>query len=227
MARFSIIIFLFLLGCRPSPFQVTTIKSRGPARIELSQLSRSAWTDDKKALLKKLYKDLKQPQFALIDGYYHLPKAHPFGSVTVIKGANYFGQIEIIQQQSTNNEYALEPIKGDDALRFNQGINALLDLGVRLVHLSMADALQIAQAEEKALKESTPLLFQKLLPPATDYLISVDRTSSEKGPLLIGRVISRDGRLLAFKVVSETSGTLNFTDLLLELFENTLARVER
>lgn len=226
MRRSYLFLMLLLSACRPSPFNVASINQSKPYAVEKSQPSSSDWDADKKFSLKQRYKLLKSPSFALIKGYYRLPNTTPYGSITVIKGISYASQIEAIKIDKQEQDYALEPIEGDEAIALNKSLTTLLSLGVHIKEIALTDALALAKAEREARHKSKTVNFGEHLPPGVDYLISINHSSSNRGPLLLGRVVSRDGRLLAFKVIYSGNSYSDMSSLILSLFEETIDHLE-
>lgn len=221
--------YLFLISllsaCRPSPFNVTSINSR-PPYVVLESKKSSDWDAVKKASLKQRYNRLKNPSFALIKGYYRLPNSSPFGSITVVKGISYASEIEAIKINKRQEDYAIEPLQGDEAMALQKGLNVLFSIGVHIKEISLTDALALAKAEREANNTKRVNFLGEHLSPGVDYLISINQSSSELGPVLLGRVVSRDGRLLAFKIIYSGNSFNDISSLILALFEETIDHLE-
>src|SRR5260370_320838 len=69
------------------------------------------------------------------------------------------------------------------------------------------------------------LTLDRYLPPSVDLLMSIYKTSSERGPVLVGRVLAKDGRLLAFRVMENAEHPSTLSTLMISLFEDTLNRL--
>jgi hypothetical protein len=224
--KFIFLSLIFICACRPSPYQVKALTPTKPRQIEApTNQSRNDFDEDKKVSLKKRYQELKSPSFALINGYYRLPNAAPFGSATVVREFSYVATIEALKIESAEQNYAITPMAGDEAMALHDGLNALLNLGVHVKELSMSDAVALANAESKAANNKSTFIFAKHLPPGVDYLISINKSSSERGPVLVGRVVSKEGRLLAFRVLYHSTHHRDVSALILSLFEDTVNRI--
>ncbi len=227
MLRSLIVFCLFsLCACRPSPFQVKALSPQKPHQVEGPSSSiRSDFSPEIKADLKKRYQKLNSPSFALINGYYRLPNATPYGSATIVREYSYFGTLEGIKIESEEQDYAIKPMLGDEALRVHEAINSLLNLGVHIKEMPMTDALALAKAEQEAAGAKKALLFSEHLPPGVDYLISINKSFSERGAVFVGRVVSKEGRLLAFRVIYHGNNQTDLSTLILSLFEDTINRI--
>lgn len=215
MKEIILIVPLVLVSaCRPSPFQLKPLSLK-TTKIEATYQKASEELDEAlKEGLKTRYQKAQRPVFALINGWYRLPSSSPVGRATVVKSFSYRTYFEEVLIDHPKQDYVISPISGDQALALNQGLNQLLDLGVNIKEIAMADAMALAKAEEKA---------ALILPPQVDYLVSLNKSQSERGMVLVGRVIGKDGRLMAFRVIYQASDT-NISGLLLSLFEDTLSR---
>ena len=89
----------------------------------------------------------------------------------------------------------------------------------------MTDAVSIAHAEEQAMKDKKNILWFKYLGPTVDYLISIYKSQGPQGPIMVGRVIGKDGRLLAFRVLHHGSSSSMLSKMVLSLFEDTINRL--
>jgi len=223
---YVLVMLLALLGCRSAPFKVEQLSTKESA--EIKPPDRDLIRDLDGTLSKGLaarYRKAHSPSFALINGYYKLPTTKPFGAATIVRGYSYNTAFEVIAPPNQRAQgYAIEPISADDALMLNKALNSLLDIGVKIKEISMSDALNVAKAESEAEKSGKHVSLGRVLPPNVDYLISVYPSHGSRGPVLIGRVIAKDGRLVAFRVV-ELHAKNMLSALIISLFEDTINRI--
>ncbi len=212
---------LIFASCSPTPFRVQSVPPKETAAIADSHESFEARID---AALAERYRQKKKPSFALINGYYRLPEAHPYGAATIVRSYSYQTYVEEITVNKKQHQDAITPMSGDDAQSYADALQALLDAGVVIKEIGMTDALAIAKAEQEALK-SDKSLSNVALPPNVDYLISIYPAQSTRGPILIGRVIKRDGTLMAFRVMHRGGGHYSVGSLITTLFEDTIRRI--
>lgn len=218
-----LLITCVLVACRPTPFKVQTISTKEPTKIDeaSAQPSKSSLKDTTAAK----YKKANSPSFAIINGYYRLPTAQPFGAATLVKAYSYDTSFEAMSVSTKDRSYAVEPMSGDDANVMVSAINQLLDIGVKIKEISMTDALAISQAEQAAAKKGKAFLMNESLAPNVDYLMSIYSTNSSLGPVLVGRVIKRDGSLVAFRVMYRSVNSNLMGELITSLFEDTIYRI--
>lgn len=212
-------------GCRSMPFKVEPLSAK---KTTIEQTDQKLLTEFEAVIdagMGDRYRKKKSPSFGLIQGYYRLPQAKPYGSVSIVRSYSYQTYFEGIEVKKNEHAYAIESIGGDDALAYNQALNSLLNIGVKIKEIGMADALNIAKAEASAAKSDQIFMPAKLLPPGVDYLISIYPASSKRGPVLIGRVIKKDGTLMAFRTIYRGSGNSPVGGLIISLFEDTIARI--
>lgn len=219
-------VLLAIAGCRSTPFKVE--------RLTITEQKKVLPTDDKRLRdlegvlsdgMAARYKKAKSPSFGLIHGFYRLPSTKPFGEATIVRSYSYNTNFEAVKVKGSERGFAIEPILGDDAVAFNQAINSLLDIGVKIKDISMTDALTIAKAESEAAQKSQSLFLSKVLPPDVDYLMSIYPSVSARGPVLIGRVIKKDGSLVAFRVIYRNASSNLLGGLITSLFEDTISRI--
>lgn len=226
MLRVVIIAFAFVSACKPTPFQVRPITDKGPRQIAQSDQSYNGGFDSAlKQGLSLRYKKYHSPTFAIIHGFYRLPKASPYGAAKVVRGYSYQTYLESIQVESKELPFAVTPLAGDEAVALNESLNTLLDMGVKIHEISMSDALAIAHAEENAMKEKKNLLWSKHMGPSVDYLMSIYKSAGPQGPIMVGRVIGKDGRLLAFRAMHHGTSAAMLSKMVLSLFEDTINRL--
>lgn len=230
MLRIILIAFalVFFNACKPEPFQIRPITDKGPRQIPPSDPARSSVGLDAslKHGLSQRYKKVHSPTFAIIHGFYRLPKASPYGAATVVRGYSYQTYVESVQVESKDLPFAVTPLAGDEAVALNESLNILLDMGVKIHEISMNDALSIAKAEEQAMKDKKKnILWFKHLGPTVDYLMSIYKSQGPQGPIMVGRVIGKDGRLLAFRVMHHGSSSSMLSKMVLSLFEDTINRL--
>lgn len=222
----SCLFLCILFSCRPKPFRVEKLTPKEPPRIEAADPARTESfalrLDD---ALADRYRAKKSPSFAIINGYYRLPEAKPYGAATIVRSYSYQTYVEGISVSSPSRDAVITPIAGDDAISLEQAVNALLTLGVVIKEISVTDALAIAKAEQDALSSDTAWVGSTTLPPNVDYLISIYPASSKRGAVMIGRVIKRDGTLMAFRVVYRGDSDKSVGNLIVSLFEDTLSRL--
>lgn len=210
---FSLLVLLNACSCR-TPFQVSNLTVKEPHTV----LETPKAELDLDSGMADRYKEVKKPSFALIGAYYSLPEAKPYGAAGVVQSYSYQLYFEV---KDNHKPYAVVPMGGDDAKARDRALNKLLDIGVKIKDLSMSDAMAIAKAENKAANSDQIFKPSTVLTPDVDYLMSIYPASSKEGPLLIGRVLKKDGTLLAFRAVDH--GQVD--RLIISLFEDTLGRI--
>ena len=127
-------VLVFFNACKPTPFQIRPITDKGPRQIPATDSSASSVAFDAslKRGLAKRYKKVHSPTFAIIQGYYRLPKASPYGAATVVRGYSYQTYVESIQTESKDRPFAVTPLEGNEATALNESLNTLLDMGVKI-----------------------------------------------------------------------------------------------
>lgn len=221
----SVAFAIIISGCRPAPFKVGAITSPPTqvASTDQSQVRNLEATVS--ASIAARYQQKKSPSFAIINGYYRLPEALPYGAAARVETYSYQTHFEATVVTPQNSHYAIVPMSGDDANGLQKAFNSLLDAGVKIKEISMADALAIAKAEQAAASHKDIFRPIKVLAPDVDYLMSIYPSTSPRGPVLIGRVIKKDGTLLAFRVVYRGVNNSMMGTLVISLFEDTIARI--
>ncbi len=220
-----VLISALFIGCRPSPFVVKELSVQSPRTLKSLPTNDDTIDPSKKMLLKKRYEQVKKPSFALVNAYYRLPQHKPYGALSLKTSYSYMGVIEELKIEHPSNDYVISPIEGDDALSLNNAFATLLDMGVHIKELSLSDATTLAKAEQEAAKEGKIFALSYRLLPKVDYLMTLNKTTSQRGPVLVGRVLSKDGRLMAFKVVYQPQHGQDLSALILNLFEDTINRI--
>jgi hypothetical protein len=218
--RFFVVAMLILSASCATKFKIRPISDKGPRIIAPAENKNSAEKEE----LRSLYEKAHRPTFALINGYYSLPKASPYGSAHIIEGYSYGTYISSTRLEKSDMPFAIKALSGDEALALNKALNSLLDLGIRFHELSMSDAINIATAEKQALKNNKSMIWKEHLSPSVDFLVSLDKSHSKEGLVFVGRVISKEGRLVAFRVMPASS-TQALSNLIVKLFEDTLKRL--
>ncbi|HXW60938.1 MAG TPA: hypothetical protein VEK06_05335, partial [Myxococcota bacterium] len=161
-----LVAFLVLVACRPTPFQVKPVPAGEPYRVEKPEGEGAmVLSKEEMSKLKEAYKKAESPTLGLINGYYRLPNAKPFGAAVLVEGYGYGGYIQKIKVEGAEAPFAITPIEGDDALALNQALNTLLDMGVKFKELSMSDALALAEAEQMAVEKKGSWVVNNYLPP--------------------------------------------------------------
>jgi len=218
-------IFLLSLGaCKHGSFDVKDL-SKEQKSIKQERFKRLASLDEElRESLKAHYKKANSPTFALIKGYYHLPSTRPFGSVEIIESYSYQTKTNYLKLISKNNNYAISPMNADEALGLIEAINSLLDMGIKISELSMADALKVAEVEKSLDLSKDHLHFNKVLNPGADFLVSIDLADSKNGPVFVGRVINKNGQLMAFRAVRSSDYRM-LSEFVISLFEDTIKRL--
>lgn len=153
------------------------------------------------ASLRQLNEAAHKPSFGLIQGFYQLPVSLPGGAVAISQ-ANVFGQSyqSFYLQNSGEHPYAVEPMSAAQAQVLSTSVNHLLDAGIRLSDVNMADAMKIMQAEQRIIEKKDALLPGRSLPSGVDMLVSIQSGMGATGPVFVGRVIrTRDGQLFALQ----------------------------
>jgi hypothetical protein len=219
-------IILLLLSCRPTPFEVRHNPASNIRRIEKTENIARGLSAAKKEELVLAYKKAKRPSFGIVEGYYSLPESKPFGEATVVKGYAYDSYVESVQLKGQKKAFAITPLKSDDAVAMNDAINSLIDIGVKIKEVSMSDALALAKDEEQAHGTMHHFTLRKSLPPSVDLLMSINRSSGAQGEVLTGRVITKEGQLLAFRVMQHAASSTSLGSLIISLFEDSIKRIQ-
>ncbi len=179
--------------------------------------------------ISALNKAVGMPSIAMIRGFYQLPVANPLGAATFQQG-NIAGlpTNQTIIQPSTNRPYAVEPADVFATDASQNVINMLLQNGIKLVELPMADATNIMNAEREAIEQEQGVQWNRMTPSGADYLISVQRGQGVPGPIYLARMIrTTDGAIVAVKSVVNIGGPYNFGQLLVDTIEAGLTTAEK
>lgn len=216
---------LCVCACRPAQFHTGTL-TRNTKKVESYGPSSKEALADLSVRLKHNAKKFSRLTVAFIKGSYRLPDASPIGGVYVQKDRTLFSESEKLALVKSQNEMALKELSGDDALATNEGINAVLESGLKVKELSFAEALQVAKAEEGAKKDGHDFVFGKTLLPEVDILVSFFKADSEEGPVLVGRALKNDGTLLSFRVFKQETDSRRVSELLITLVNDALLRIK-
>lgn len=219
-------IFLAFSACRPTPFQVKPVSPGAAYKVQgLDAEKTQIFSAEEKQQLEDAYKKAGSPVIGLINGYYRLPNAEPFGAATLVEGFGYNAYVKKLELKGREQPFAITPVEGQEALALNHALNSLLAMNVKIKEISMSDALTLAEAEQQAVEKKGLWALNNYLPPSVDLLLSIYKTHSDRGALLVGRMIAKDGRLLAFKVVDDSEHESAMNTLILSLFKEAVYRL--
>jgi hypothetical protein len=175
--------------------------------------------------LSALNQSAGSPSFGIVGAYYQLPMAKPAGASQVsgqIAGIPY-DQTRVVPD--TQRPWALVAAPAAEAEALQSTISALLDAGVMLKEVSMADAGKIIEAEKAAAASNSLASFNQLTPSGVELLISLQKGHGMAGALYIGRVVrTSDGALLALASRPD-AGALSLRPLVYELVQKSLQRL--
>lgn len=178
------------------------------------------------ANLRALNRQAGRPSFALIGGFYQLPQIDSADSVTFREGQFFGGGYESLTiRGGQRRPFALTPFDTTSSVAFQSAFKELLDAGIKIVEISMADAVRVMNAQDHGNKNRL-LALAKTLPSGADYLISIQQGEAEEiGPVWAGRVVSsKDGRVLAFDSIP-AMGQFTIQPLLKNLIGSALRRL--
>jgi len=179
------------------------------------------------AELRKWNEQAQKPSFALIGGFYQLPETRVGPDISFRQGEFFGGGYQSLSIRGRRHErFALTPFDVGSSFGLQAALNQLLDAGVRIKEISMADAMRVMNAENRAAERNVLLLLSQTLPAGADYLISIQQgIAQDIGPVWAGRVVStKDGQVLAFDSLP-SSGQYTIQPLLNKLIGSTLRRL--
>lgn len=214
-----------LFSCRPTPFQIKPIPKGSPYQVDKSDNEPWALNEEQISRIEQEYKKASSPTLGIIHAYYRLPKTQIVGAATIIKDYQFPDYMEKIEIKEQEKPFSIMPLSGEDALAFNGALNALLDMGITIKEISMADALLIAEAEELAVNKKDNWFLSRYLPPSVDMLMSLYKTRAQNQDVMVGRVLNKDGRLLAFKVMEGADSPRELKKLIISLLAEAIARI--
>jgi hypothetical protein len=223
MRYFTLSLCFLFLACGPKPFLVKPLTIKSPQKIELKKQTAFGFESEKSQSLKLRYEALGRPSFALVNGNYRLPSLSPYGAVSLTESAFFGGYSRKLAVEKNEKDFAIKPIPATEAKELNLALNVLLNMKVKIKELAMTEALLIASAEEKAAATSSIFTLDRQKFPDIDYLMSFFEAQAEEGPILIGRVIGKDGRLFAFRTMPVARNSL--AEMILALFEDSINRL--
>ena len=164
------------------------------------------------------------PSFAFVKSYYRLPVANPVGAVRRLNGSILGIPYDAIQLENLGQKpFAVEPVEVGQLDAMTASLNQLLAAGVRLTELSMADAVQIVEAEQNALSAGNLFWPNRSLASGADVLLTWQTGKGLAGNVMVGRAIrTSDGALLAL-VSTPNIGNITLSHLVLRLISQSLA----
>ncbi len=176
--------------------------------------------------LKAWNRKANKPTIGLIHGFYQLPYSKPAGAVYLEQGRVFGASYQSFWLENTNEQpYAVLPASIEQAQVFEKFTDEMLDAGVRLVEVKMADANKIMTAEKKALESNSKWFMGRVVPSGVKLLLSLEKGQGLYGPAYVGRVIqTNDGRLLAM-ATGVDAGPLSLEPLLRKLVTDALRRL--
>ncbi len=226
----SLIALVVLTKCRASTPVSAPIQSRVAAATRTTQVApvkeRKVINsmEDLQSRIEGIQLDnekLGRPTIGLVRAFYSLPVANPIGAARFEQGSILgFPYQRNIVQQSVRRPYA---IKGADVFAtsiMQDTINALLESGIRLNEISMADANQIMAAERAAIEGGEPIQWNAMVPSGVDYIISVQQGRGIQGPVYLARMVrTLDGALMAVKTSIDVGAPFTLRTLLVDVIE--------
>lgn len=233
-AKFSLIICIALVAitaCSRKPIQSSgTLPQMPYQQIQPTEIpqrdSASTLTRVSQSDLKNWNQQAGKPTFGLIPAFYQLPVSMPAGAVH-IEQAQVFGASyqSFWLSNAGPKPYVILPASVEQTQVFSNTINQMLDMGVRFVEVSMADAHRVLESEKKVLEGNSAWFPGRQLPSGVDLLVSIQAGQGLYGPAFVGRVIaSQDGRLLALATQID-AGPLSLQPLLEQLVSDALRRL--
>ncbi|MFH1807421.1 MAG: hypothetical protein ABIJ09_01655 [Pseudomonadota bacterium] len=197
-----LIVMLGAVACGPGRVQTAPLpdeQSRKPVAPTIAKHEVIAAPDGISVdSLRQLNERAGKPSFGVIGAYYQLPLARPAGAAYTsgqIAGIPY-DQTRVVPEAS--RPWAVRPTPAAEAEMLQTTVAALLDAGITLKEVSMADAAKIMAAEQNAADSNSVASFNQLTPSGVELLISLQTGEGLAGALYVGRVIrTSDGALLA------------------------------
>ncbi len=176
--------------------------------------------------LKAWNRKADKPTIGLIHGFYQLPRSKPAGAVYLEQGRVFGASYQSFWLENTDEQpYAVLPASVEQSQVFEKFTDEMLDAGVRLVEVKMADANKIMKAEKKALENNSKWFMGRSVPSGVKLLVSLERGQGLYGPAYVGRVIqTNDGRLLAMATGID-AGPQSLEPVLRKLVSDALRRL--
>jgi hypothetical protein len=214
LTRFAVITLSTaeLIGCSARPIQSATISSAiaeehaidVPAIYE--HKVQEAESDIAPGELALFNQAAGSPSIGIVKGFYQLPAASPYGATSFerARGLGFDFQKVTLWKDFNDQPYALAPIDAKEAEALSSAMNSLLDANIRLVEVSMADAMKIMEAEKMAMENKTWVFPKSSVPSGVDLLVSVEKGYGYYGNNFVGRVIrTKDGQICAFSTTAD------------------------
>lgn len=209
----------------------TPLSSHLKANNDLNEITPSEaksldhYKSEGKAHINAGYIKANRPIFALIDGYYQLPNASAYGAAK-LPDFSYSGYLKNQKLNKKERTLSLNKLPSEEQAAMHEVMDTLLDLGVKLYEIPLKEVATMSEAESQALKGKGEWNWAShLMPKKIDYFMSIYKTTSKQGPVLVGRVLNLQGKLLAFRVMN-FDNTKKINNLVLALFEDALAQLE-
>jgi hypothetical protein len=176
--------------------------------------------------IRSLNEAAGRPAFAMIGAYYQLPVAMPAGAATIERGVSWGQPYESVRLRTTGKkDWALEPTNVAEAQMLETTLRGLLDAGVQMRVIEMADAQKVMAAEQKVATSKGTFFPNLSLSSGTDILISIQRGEGLGGKLIVGRAVrTQDGALLALASQID-AGPISMRPLLVRLVEDSLRHI--
>lgn len=223
-------VVLSLMGCSRKPIQSsgslpqTSYQSVTPEAIEQREVIQNAKFSSQ--VLKAWNEKAGRPTFGIIPAFYQLPVSMPAGAVRIEQGRIFGASYQSFQLSNAGPKpYAIESVSIEQSQAISNVVNQMLDAGVKLVEVSMADANRVMKAEQQVIEGKTGWFPGRQLPSGVGLLVSIQKGQGLYGPAFVGRVIqSKDGQLLALATQVD-AGPLSLEPLLRQLIADALRRL--
>ena len=218
------------LGCAVTPKaqQGTLPKAASPEKqIEPAPVPKhevNAGVQVDMAALKSNNEKAGSPAFGFVKSHYRLPVANPVGSVRRISGDVLGIPYDSVQLEDTGKKpFALEPINVGQMDAMASVRNELLAAGVQLKEITMADAMEVVDAEQNALAAGKMFWPNRSLASGADILLTWQSGKGLAGNVVVGRAVRTSyGALLAL-ISTPNVGYFTMRNLVLRLVSQSLA----
>jgi hypothetical protein len=166
------------------------------------------------------------PSFAMIGAYYQLPVAMPAGAATIERGTSWGQPYESVRLRTTGKkDWALEPTNVEEAQMLEGALRGLMDAGVQMKVIEMADAQQVMNAEQAAASGKGTFFPNLSIASGADVLISIQRGEGLGGKLILGRAVrTQDGALVGLATQID-AGPISLRPLMMRLIEDSLKHI--
>jgi hypothetical protein len=166
------------------------------------------------------------PSFAMIGAYYQLPVAMPAGAATIERGTAWGQPYESVRLRTTGKkDWALEPTNVEEAQMLEGTLRGLMDAGVQMKVIEMADAQQVMTAEQAAASGKGTFFPNLSIQSGADVLLSIQRGEGLGGRLILGRAVrTKDGALVGLATQID-AGPISLRPLMMRLVEDSLNHI--